>query len=210
MELWKKVRIPLDKAREYMQARLRGEEPSIEAEAGGEGEEHRLHYFKQLPWKKILVTLLIVVGAVGFTIAAATIISNILTVGTVSLQPGTKVTASLVAGLPSSMKIYDNETFKFKLTNNDEVAHTVNIWGNVSVVSEASGNVIDSGDFELACNGTSATNPEDSDKYVVVHMPRSDVIDSGKTVLYVCWIKFTDEGLADKQVKVQVAAEELS
>ena len=210
MELWKKVRIPLDKAREYMQARIRGEEPAIEAEAGGEGEEHKPQYFKRLPWKKILVTLLIVVGAAGSTIAAANIISNILTVGTVSLQPGTKVTASIVADLPSSMKIYENETFKFKLTNNDGVAHTVNIWGNVSVVSEASGNVIDSGDFELACNGTRADeNPEDSDKYVVVHMPRSDKIDPGKTVLYICWIKFTDEGLADKQVKVQVAAEEV-
>ena len=207
MELWKKVRIPLDKAREYMQARLRGEEPAIEAEAGGEGEEHKLQYLKQLPWKKILVTLLIVVGAVGFTVAAANIISNILTVGTVSLQPGTKVTASLVAGLPSSMKIYDNETFKFKLTNNDGVDHTVNIWGNVSLTS---GTGIDFQDFELACNGTAATLSADEANYVLIKVPRSDNIESGKTVLYFCWIKFVDEGLADKQVKVQVAAEEVS
>ena len=204
MELWKKVRIPLDKAREYMQARLRGEEPAIEA--GGEGEEHKLQYFKRLPWKKILVFLLIVVGAAGSTIAAATIISNILTVGTVSLQPGTKVTASLVAGLPSSMKIYENETFKFKLTNNDGVAHTVKIWGNVSLTS---GTGIDFQDFELACNGTFAESAGDYDEYVVIKVPRSDTINPGKTVLYVCWIKFTDEGLADKQVKVQVAAEEV-
>ena len=103
MELWKKVRIPLDKAREYMQARLRGEEPTIEAEAGGEGEEHKLQYFKRLPWKKILVTLLIAVGAVGFTVAAATIISNILS-GTTAVT-GLTISAQSSPLIPGELAI---------------------------------------------------------------------------------------------------------
>jgi len=102
MELWKKVRIPLDKAREYMEARIRGEEPAIqEAEAGGEGGEPK--YLKALPWKKILALLLIIVGAVGFTIAAATIISNILS-GTTAVT-GLTISAQTSPLIPGELAI---------------------------------------------------------------------------------------------------------
>ena len=203
MELWKKIRIPIDKAKQILLPGAGEETGEREVEKGGEGEAKSI--VRRIPWKKVVAIAIILLGLAGATVAAAIILSNILTVGTVSLQPGSKVTASLVAGLPTSMKIYENETFKFKLTNNDGVAHTVNIWGNVSLTS---GTGIDYNDFELACNGTLAESAGDYDEYVIIKVPRSDTIDPGKTVLYVCWIKFTDEGLADKQVKVQVAAEE--
>ena len=125
MELWKKIKIPIDKAKQILLPGA-GER---EAEERGEGGGGKLQSLKALPWKKILVCLLIAAGAIGFTVAAATIISNILTGTTtitgVSISPETSplipdnvalntyVTNTIVVNNPTGAAVSAKFVFNF-------------------------------------------------------------------------------------------------
>jgi len=127
MELWKKIKIPIDKAKQILLPTI-GEH---EAEERGEGGGGKLQSLKALPWKKILVCLLIAVGAIGFTVTAATILSNILTGTTtitgISISPktaplipsdvalNTLVTNNITVNNPTGAAL-DNAKFVFNFT----------------------------------------------------------------------------------------------
>ena len=205
MELWKKVRIPLDKARELMEARIRGgelEEPAAqEAQAGGEGGEPK--HLKTLPWRKILALVLIAVGLIGTAYAAITIISQWVLVGQGPIVQGERFGITVNQTF-TQFKLYRDYPFEITVKNNDIASHTVHPIFNLTLTS---GTGIDFEHFTLSCNGTSAQKESDGDITVIARVPANANLDPGDSAKYVCTLKFVDEGLVDNQVKVEVALE---
>jgi len=208
MELWKKVRIPLDKARELMEARIRGgelEEPAAqeaEAQAGGEGGEPKR--LKTLPWRKILALVMIAVGLIGTAYAAATIISQWVLVGQGPIVEGQPFEITVNQTF-TQFELYKNYSFQIAVKNNDVDSHTVHPFFNISLTS--GDGTINYDDFRLFCNGTQASLGDDQNKFVSVRVPVNSALDPGDSAKYVCSLKFVDEGLVDNQVKVEVALE---
>ena len=132
--------IPLDRAREFLEARLRGEEPAgagAEAQAGGEGGARPR-------WRRIIAALLIAVGALGITVAAAAIISNILagttTITGLTISPQTSPLIptelsiktpyqnSIIVSNPADAALKGVFVFNFTLPIESPSADDVEVW----------------------------------------------------------------------------------
>jgi len=169
-----------------------------EAEAGGEGGAPRT-----LPWKKILAFILIAVGLIGTAYAAVTVVSQWVLVGQGPIVQGERF-AIAVNTTFTQFKLYRDYPFEITVKNNDIASHTVHPIFNLTLTS---GTGIDFEHFTLSCNGTSAQKESDGDKTVIARVPVNSALDPGDSTKYVCNLKFVDESLVDKEIKVEVALE---
>jgi len=152
MELWKKIKIPIDKAKQILLPTT-GEH---EAEERGEGGGGKLQSLKALPWKKILVCLLIAAGAIGFTVTAATILSNILT-GTTKIT-GISISPKTAPLIPSDVAL--NTLVTNNITVNNPTGAALNA--------------------KFIFNFTMPITPATDDIEVWVDLNRNNVIESGE------------------------------
>ena len=152
MELWKKIKIPIDKAKQILLPGTGEEAGEHEAEEGG----GKLQSLKALPWKKILVCLLIAVGAIGFTVTAATILSNILT-GTTKIT-GISISPKTAPLIPSDVAL--NTLVTNNITVNNPTGAALNA--------------------KFIFNFTMPITPATDDIEVWVDLNRNNVIESGE------------------------------
>ena len=208
MELWKKIRIPLDKAKQILLPGAREEAGEHEAEEGGEGGGGKLQSLKALPWKRIIALILIAIGLIGTTYVAATIISQWVLVGQGPIVQGERFEIT-VEPIFSEFKLYYNYSFEITVKNNDINSYTVRPIFNLNLTT---GGSLDDDDFVLYCNGTKSQTVEDGDHFVKVHILKDQDLDPGDSVKYVCSLKFVEESLAEnnEEVKVEVALEGVS
>ena len=156
MELWKKIKIPLDKAKQILLPGAGEEAGEHEAKEGGEGGGGKLQSLKALPWKKILVCLLIAAGAIGFTVTAATILSNILT-GTTTIT-GISISPKTAPLIPSDVAL--NTLVTNNITVNNPTGAALNA--------------------KFIFNFTMPITPATDDIEVWVDLNRNNVIESGE------------------------------
>ena len=152
MELWKKIKIPINKAKQILLPTT----SEHEAEERGEGGGGKLQSLKALPWKKILVCLLIAAGAIGFTVTAATILSNILT-GTTKIT-GISISPKTAPLIPSDVAL--NTLVTNNITVNNPTGAALNA--------------------KFIFNFTMPITPATDDIEVWVDLNRNNVIESGE------------------------------
>ena len=199
MELWKKIRIPLDKAKQILLPTT-GEH---EAEEGGEGGGGKLQSLKALPWKRILALVLIAIGLIGTTYVAATIISQWVLVGQGPIVQGERFEITLNQTF-TQFQLYRDYPFEIRVKNNDITQHSIHPYFKLNLTS---GGDLGDEDFVLSCNGTNFEEVLDGGSYVEARVQSNWILEPGASVKYVCNLKFVSDALVGEEIKVEVALE---